>query len=62
MIFPNRPPQQTLLARLREWRTTRRANRRSTTTVGIEHHERMIRGLHAAARPGVTGGPASVTD
>ena len=48
VIFPNVPQRRTRLAGVRQWRSTRRTNR-NTTTGGIEDHQRMVQALRTAA-------------
>jgi hypothetical protein len=49
VIFPNSPQHRTLVARVREWHSSRRAKRQSTT-LGVEHHQRMVQALRTASR------------
>jgi hypothetical protein len=49
VIFPKSPQHRALVVRVREWRSSRRAKRQSTT-LGVEHHQRMVQALRTASR------------
>lgn len=48
MIFSDLPKRRTVSARVRAWRASSGRGDRDAMTRGIEHHERMVRALHAA--------------
>jgi hypothetical protein len=48
MVFASVPHRRTLLVRVRAWRSTRRSGRHAMT-IGVEHHQRMVRALRAAS-------------